>query len=272
MKPERIDHSKLVDLVNGKLSPQESLELLGRIEREPAASEELDVIVDLVNVVRGSGNELFAERREEQAPVFAGLRKLAADLLALLKERRVVYAVASIAVVVLGLFIASALSTDKFLKLAYSSKLEFEIPVRGPDVAEFTLAQQFFTDGHFDESIRTMERYLRAFPQSPRLDFAHYAAGATYLASARHTVLTFFPSADLQKVQLGMQHLEAAVELSGNPRLVEDARWLRGAGFLLMDKPAEAIMELRAVVQMNGPKKDAAFQLIEKIQDLQKGG
>jgi len=57
---ERIQTSTIIDFAHGRLTPEESLGLLKSIEEDPRASEELDLVVDLMNEAADPQSRLFA--------------------------------------------------------------------------------------------------------------------------------------------------------------------------------------------------------------------
>ena len=272
MKDTKVNHSKLVDLASGRLPAEEVLEILDKLEHDPEASEELDLIVALMDVSKAEGANIFEGAGYRVPETHPRWRQVLEGTIEGMGRKKIAFGLAGAAVLIAGLFLSSSITTSKYLELAEQAKPEFDIPLRGPAAEDFTQARQLFVEGKYDESIRTMERHIRAFPQGDLVDFAHYVAGATYLASSRKSYLTLFPSFDADRVRQGMSHLELAITTSTNIRVIEDARWLRAAGYLMLGRPQEAVDELHAVASLNGVKKEEALRLASRIEDIQKGG
>ncbi|MFQ5797915.1 MAG: tol-pal system YbgF family protein [Bacteroidota bacterium] len=274
MKKER-NTSSIRDLALGKLSPEESLKVLEKLERNPEASEELDVVADLMNFVAIQGEGLF---EREQDAVFVGessAKRIVWKVEELLRPKKLAYPIAALVVLFVlmsVLVVASALTTSRYYSLTKIDRLEFESRVRGPGLQDFAMAYQSFSESRYDEAIRLLERFIRAFPQSELVDYAHYSAGATYLVSSEQSFLSLFPSFDHERVTRGLEHLELAIQKSSNPRTIEDSRLLRARGYLMLDKSKKAIAELRIVESLNGLKREQASRLISELQEIEKGG
>ncbi len=274
MKKEQ-NMSSIRDLALGKLSPEESLKVLEELERNPEASEELDVVADLMNFVALQGEDFF---EREQDAVFMGessAKRIVWKIEEFLRPKRLAYPIAAsvvLFVLMSVLVVASALTTSRYFPLTKIDRLEFESRVRGPGLQDFAMAYQSFSERRYDETIRLLERFIRAFPQSELVDYAHYSAGATYLVSSKQSFLSLFPSFDHERVTRGLEHLELAIQKSSNPRTIEDSHWLRAKGYLMLDKSDVAIAELQMVESLNRLKRDQASRLVSEIQEIQKGG
>ena len=49
---QNLDFSKLIDLVNGRLKPEEALTVLGKVENNPKLSEDLELVLALMGLTR----------------------------------------------------------------------------------------------------------------------------------------------------------------------------------------------------------------------------
>ena len=267
--------SSISDLALGILSPEESLKILEEVEKNPQASMELELATDLLNFVALEGKELF-ERK--QATVYArrsAVKSIVWKINDLLGARRFAYPLAALVVLMIligGLALTSFLTTSEYYPLTVIQRLDFESRVCGPGLQDFDMAYEAFSRGQYDETVRLLERFIRAFPESELVDYAHYSVGATYLVSSRKSFMTLFPSFEDGSVIRGLENLELAIQKSSNPRTIEDSHWIRAKGYLMLDNPERALAELLIVQSLNGLRKEQASRLILDIKDIQKEG
>ena len=259
--------NSIIDLAKGNLSPEDSLKVLEEVNRNPEASRELDDVSNLMNFVAVEGESVFEEPEHSAAAKpwrwreLFGSRILASPITA----------VAAAFVLLVGFVLASSLTTSKYYDLTQMDGLEFESRVRGPGQEDFAIAYQHFSEGRYDESIRLLERYIRAFPHSDLVDYAHYSAGAIYLLASHKSFLSLFPSFDPERVMKGLDHLNVAASTASNVRVIDDSHWLRAKGFLMLHRIEDALSELRIVESLNGPKRDQASELIARIREVKNG-
>ncbi len=265
----KIARQSITDLTLGKLSPEESLKLLEAIEQDPSASQELEFASEMLNFTRAHGKETFEPMKSSIARDALVNRTIAERLEGYLGQTRAArWATGFVAlcVVICGLVVVSSLTADKYYPLASIEGFEIESTVRGPGQEDLTTAQNLYRQGDLEGALRLLERYIRAFPHGEMIDYVHYSAGAICLLSSSHSFLSLFPSYDRERVLRGLGFLEIAANVSTNPRLVEDARWLRAKAFLMLHRPADAIEELRRIELLNGVKGEQASRLITEIQ------
>jgi len=270
---KRIPRESISDLVLGKLSPEESLKLLEEIERDPSASEELELVTGMLRFAVVHGKEVFEPMEVASTPEVSPPRGVAELLRSYLRVRKLKYPVAALVVVcviALGFVAASHLSTDEYYPLTIIESIEFDSRVRGPGQEDLDAAQHLYAEGEPDESLRLLERYVRAFPRSGVIDYVHYSAGAIYLMRSQRSFLSLFPSYDQERVRRGLAHLDSAAHISTNLRIVENSRWLRAKAFLMVRRPEDALGELEKLRSLKGSKSSQASQLISEIQRIQK--
>jgi len=256
-----IDTTMLTDLVLGKLSPEESLRMLREIEHDPQASQELEARTRLLAHVREGGEALFAGRN-----AVAGTSPLA-------QARRwwascpvAGYAIGAAVVLLIALVpVVNVLTKGPLVDLARVGYPQYEAVLRSAGDSDIGLAVRMLRGGHPQESLLLLERFCRAYPENDMREYAHYLAGAIYLSDAQESLLGMFVSYDLSRVRAGMTHLGEALRFSGNPRLTEESHWLRAKGFLMLERPAEALAELETVRRLDGARANDAAQLMGKI-------
>jgi outer membrane protein assembly factor BamD (BamD/ComL family) len=159
--------------------------------------------------------------------------------------------------------------SSPYSELASLREFDFGATVRGVELEEFELAFSLYREGRYEESIGLFERYIRAFPRSALLEYAHYSAGASYLRWSEWRFMSFFIGFDRKRVQNGMDHLRTVVQISGNSRLLEDTHWLIAKGHLMLSDPGPAMDELYLLMQMEGARRDEAAGMIGGLQAIQ---
>ena len=255
-----IDTTRMSDLVLGKLSPEESLRLLEEIERDPVASEELEARTRLLAQVRSGGEFLFSPVRSTAGRSLRWVRRLWSD--GFLSPRLIG---AAILVVIALLPLTSALTRGPYVDIARVEAPRYESLLRSVGESDIALAIRLLRTGRSHESLLLLERFCRAYPESDMRQYAHYLAGAVYLVDARRAFLGMFASYDAASVQAGLAHLDEALRLSESPRLVEESHWLRAKALLMLERPDDAIAELRVVCSLEGVRAEDAASLMETV-------
>ena len=257
-----IDTTRISDLVLGRLSPEDSLRLLEEIERDPEASQELEARARLLAHVKGGGEVLFAGRD------FARGRSIATKARRRwLSQPAGGYALAAAVVVLIVLLpTASYLTRGPFVEMARVDRPQYEAVLRSEGDSDIDLAVRMLRGGHLKESLLLLERFCRAYPENSLREYAHYLAGAIYLSDARESLAGMFVTYDSVRVHAGLFHLEEALRFSGNPRLTEESHWLRAKGYLMLERPAEALSALEIVLRLKGLRSADAADLTKKIQ------
>ena len=59
--PRRPDFQKLTDFATGRLSPEEALEVLDLIEKDPEVSKDLDLVLELEKIPREEWEKIRSE-------------------------------------------------------------------------------------------------------------------------------------------------------------------------------------------------------------------
>ncbi len=265
---KKIPIARIVDFASGRLGREESLALLKEIEHDQQASQDLDLIASMMDVIEAGGDSLFEENAAKPAGVFSRLRSFGSSLLPKLQSHPVLSGAAAFAAVFAALMLMLPQSSP-YGTMASLRDFDFGASVRGVELEDFDVAFELYREGKYEESIRLFERYIRAFPRSKMLEYAHYSAGAAYLRWSEWRFSSLFIGFDRGRVQKGIEHLQEVVRVSGNSRLLEDARWLLAKGSLMMSNPGPAMDELRIVVQLGGTRRDEAAEMIQALQTLQ---
>jgi hypothetical protein len=264
----KIQTSTIIDFAHGRLSPSESLGLLESIEMDPRASEELDLVVDLMNEAADPDSVLFVAPATPQRPFLVRAMRAVIEGL---RNHPFLYPVGAFGCLVatLGIVIGiSLLSSNRFGELTGIDRTAFTWNARGTDNSDIAGAYICFTNGDYEKSLSLLDRYLRGEPHGELAPYVDYTAGAVCLIASRHNYLNVFETRDAKRVEEALQYLSLAITRSSNPRLLEESRFLRAKGFLMLNRPADAIAELETVRSLGGPRCDEAKQIIERIHAL----
>jgi tetratricopeptide (TPR) repeat protein len=265
---ERIQISTIVDFAHGRLTPEESLGLLKSIEEDPRASEDLDLVVELMNEAADPQSKLFAAPAFRQKPFF--IRTLRA-IVENLRSHPFLYpagALGSLVVALLIVISTNLLSADKLDELTGIDRTAFTWNARGTDNSDIAGAYFCFTNGEYAKSLTLLDRYLRLEPRGDLAPYVHYTSGAVCLIASRQSYFTLFQTRNSTQVSEAIQHLSLAIAQTSNRRLQEESRFLRAKGYLMLHRPDEAIAELDTVRSLSGPRSEEAMQMIERIHAL----
>ena len=265
---KKIRTSTIIDFAHGRLTPAESLGLLESIEKDPRASRDLDLVVDLMNEASDPHSALFtASARNPKSFVGRTLQSITEGL----RNHPFLYPVGAFGSVAATLLLVAGInlfSANKLDELTGIDRTAFTWNARGEDNSDIAGAYMCFTNGEYVNSLALLNRYLRLEPGGELTPYVHYTAGAVCLIASRETYFTLFPGHNADRISEALQHLTLAIEQSSNHRLVEESRFLRAKGYLMLHKPLEAVSELDTVRSLNGPRSEEALQMIERIHAL----
>jgi hypothetical protein len=265
---ERIQTSTIVDFAHGRLTPEESLGLLKSIEEDPRASEDLDLVVDLMNAAADPQSSLFAAPAVHQKPYF--IRTLQSFVEGF-RSHPFLYpagAFGCLAAALVIIITANLLTADKLDELTGIDRTAFTWNARGTDNSDIAGAYFCFTKGDYAKSLSLLDRYLRLEPRGDLGPYVHYTAGAVCLIASRQSYFTLFQTHNGTRVSEALHHLSLAIAQTSNRRLLEESRFLRAKGYLMLHRPDEAIAELDTVRSLGGPRSEEAMQMIERIHAL----
>jgi hypothetical protein len=258
----------IVDFAHGRLAREESLGLLESIEKDPRASKDLDLVVDLMNEASDPQSDMF------MSPAFHQRSFLVRTLGAFIQSFRshpILYPVGTFGCVLAALVIVismNLLSANKLDELTGIDRTAFTWNARGTDNSDIAGAYLCFTNGEYAKSLSLLDRYLRMEPRGDLAPYVHYTAGAVCLIASRESYFTLFQSHNGTRVSEALHHLSLAIGQTSNRRLQEESRLLRAKGNLMLHRPDEAIADLDTVRSLNGPRSEEAMQMIERIHAL----
>lgn len=259
--------SLLRDLVLGRLSPEESLRVLDEIEKDPAASSEVDFYAKLVAFCQGDGRDLFAVAARRKENLAEKVARSIARYARGLAAARPVYRFALFAAVLVtaALIGGDRILSNEYDELARVDGVEFHVNVRALAADDIDVAQRLFEGGEYQTALNVLQRHLRVNPSSPLADYVHYASGAILLVEARWKLMGVYPRFDRPMVLRAIEELTEAIQLSSNARLIEEAHWLRAKAFLMLGQVDDCRDELRGLASMGGVRGGAASALLATL-------
>jgi hypothetical protein len=265
---KKIPTSTIIDFAHGRLSPSESLEVLDSIERDPRASKELDLVVDLMNEAADPDSAVFAPPLPARKPF---LTRVIRSFAGAFRNHPFLHPAGAFGSLVVTLCIVigiNLMSSNKLDELTGIDRTAFTWNARGTDNSDIAGAYVFFTNGEYEKSLTLLDRYLRLEPRGELAPYVHYTAGAVSLISSKRNHFSLFQTHDALLISNALEHLSRAISGTSNRRLLEESRFLRAKGYLMLYRPAEAIAELDTVRTLNGPRSEEAMQMIERIHAL----
>ncbi len=265
---KRIHTSTIIDFAHGRLTPADSLGLLESIEKDPHASEELDLVVDLMNEASDPKSVVFmAPVRPPRTIVSRTLSSFVESI----RNHPFLYpagAFGSLAAAMILVVGINVLSANRFDELTGIDRTAFTWNARGTDNSDVAGAYICFTNGEYAKSLALLDRYLRLEPAGDLAPYVHYTAGAVCLIASRESYFTLFQTHNAARISEALQHLSIAASQTSNRRLIEESRFLRAKAYLMLHRPSEAIAELDAVRALNGPRSEEAMQIIARVHAL----
>ena len=260
--------STIIDFAHGRLSSEESLEFLAKIESDPEGSKKLNLVVDIMNEAADPRSRLFETRVAEPD---SAVRRAVGLVVEAFRSHPVLVPLGGFGVLAaaLGILVmANVFMANRFEELAGIDRTAFTWNARGSDNSDLAGAYLYFTNGEYDRSLTLLDRYVHQHPGGDLAPYVHYTTGAVDLLSSRRSYLTVLHFRLRSRVIAGLDELSLAVRQASNQRLKEEARFLRAKGFLMVGDGASAIAELDSLRALDGPRKEEAMQMIERIHAL----
>ena len=258
MAERTVDRGDLVEFALGKLTPEESLRVLDAVEGDPGLSAQLEEIALVVRGVDRDGEELFGGGRRD--------RNLSRGVVVRDSGWRYLIRSAALLALVIGLSVViSVLSAGRYDDLTALGPIELDVQFRGVDAEDLARAHAAHTDGENREALVHLDCFLRMNPYGESADFARVLSGSIRIEDAQSSVFGLFRRFDEEQIMLGLRDLLPVVARSENPRLIEEANWIVSKGYLMLDRPGEAVERLHRVVVVGGSRVQGAAELLEQI-------
>jgi hypothetical protein len=262
--------SRLSDLVNGHLSPEEALRVLEEAERNPEVSRDLDLQVELLNLAGSTFGNLSSGEMESGSARWTFLDSLAGRVGLLVVGRRLAPLVL-VGVCLLagaGLLIVRSVAAGPYAAIAEIREPEIPIRVRAESGADLVAAAEYFSVREYIPAAERLERFLRMYPESESAPWVEYAAGVARLAGARKSTWIVLTCFDELQVEAGLRHLSSVLGRNDSPVLRSDALWYQAKGFLMVGRVEEARRSLQAITAQEGTRSGAAQQMLAELDDI----
>ncbi len=179
---------------------------------------------------------------------------------------RYVYAtVAVLAVLYLGLFTISSISTPDYTKNIFSDDDNGLYMTRGRTSVLFQKGLDAADRGHYDEALNYFEEDIIEHSSESSIFYSHFITGLIYLKSAEKDFLGLFLSYDVEKINHAIENLNTSIEknTSGNyDNLKLDAHYYLGRSYLLLENYDKAKEELNIVITLKGKFYNQAKELV----------
>lgn len=238
-----IDRSMLVELAYGRLSADESRELLDRVAADEAASKELDLIILMMNEGARQERTTRYETGKEQG---RSLRESPGPVLLVLR-------VAALVVLMLGAgrAVDSAMAPP-YAEFARVGHEDLHLRTRDGASDELAAMRAYLYVNDWEEAARRAEWYLSVHADEPARPSAYVIRSAAMLMGARKDIMGFGVHYDLSLVDSAMLSLADARREGPTAAEAEQIAWFEAKALLMRGEPAEARFRLRWIVDAGG--------------------
>ena len=249
MTRDVIARDKLIAFALGKLSSEESLEVLEAVERDPLLSDELEEVLLLARGTESVAGEGSRNDHRAHEPAVRYLLRAAAVVIILIGSA----------------IVTSRLVTDRYHDVARLGQDDFNLSWRGGMDSDVEWARNAFLAGDKDGAIGQLERVINSHPAGEQADGVQWMVGAMMLAGSEKSLVGLFPRYDKPLVNRAMAHLAISAR-STNSRIAEESHWLRMKGFLMLAQPDSARREGETVVRSDNDLKARAECMLKRVQ------
>ncbi len=159
---------------------------------------------------------------------------------------------------------------NKFLSI---EKQEIRFNTRNSSAKILNQGFDAFNRGDYQKSITNLEGFINQYSNdTSSVAYAHKISGIAYLFESKKAIFGRFKKYDPIYLDRGIEHLQQVIKLTENKRLLEDAYWFIGKGFLFKKEIDKAAGSFKSVLQFKGEKYKAAQQILENLEGLKKSG
>jgi hypothetical protein len=251
------DRSLLVELAQGRLSAQESREVLDHVAADEELSKELDLVILMLH--EGSQDER-GTRYEQGREEGRALRESGSAGLILLR-------VAAAVLVMLGAgrLVDSAL-TSPYTELASVEARDLHLLTRDGSSDELAAMHAFLYKGEWQEAVRRADWYLSVYPDDPGRSAASVVKSAAMLMGARKGMLGFGVHYDQALVDSAMNVLGTTRMGGPTAAEVEQIDWFEAKALLMRGDPGQAGVRLRSIVAGGGICVQDARRILSELE------
>lgn len=266
MKP-KVPVSTLVQFASGRLTPEQSLKVLDRVEGDSRASIMLEKTIELLDIASEPEKNEGSSMRRGSRHGFRGVREYAVTLArwAGRPRARVLLTGAGVVVIIAAVLLSPLPMLGRVASAAIPTDEEVNVVVRGAEKGEVDLGAHLMAAHRFEDAARVLDWYISAFPKSDDLARANFLSGLTHLRLARKSFLGFFAGINREEVRRADAHFLNTVMLSGQSDLSVEATWYLARAQVLLGEEGNPGQYLELVMKNNGAHRDEAARLQEML-------
>jgi hypothetical protein len=260
-KPARRNEAQysLVDLALGKLTPEQSLEVIDKLEQDPFKSSELELIINIL----ASAEALPAiedSRNNPKRGYPSGVR-----------ERRSDFTLAMRSAAAIVLLLGSVFLSGEFSEAPYASLIrvcaeDMDVRTRGESAEIVEIAYALVLEGDNVRATELVNWCLNAFPEGEESAQAHLLKGGMLLMASKRSVLGFFSHYDTVLAARGLSELHLAFGQTNQRRLKECALWLGVKGNLMVGNKSAALNQIETLELIGGTRQADARRMRDIIE------
>lgn len=264
---KKIPTSSLVDLVAGRLTPDEARRLLEQIEKDPEASAALDDVVEIRTLMQREGGSLFP-RPSRVAAATAPVRSAVRWALDGMRswDWRPIIVLGTILLLVGGSVWVTSIRPPSVAIVASVRDDELQLLSRGMEEKESDLVRNLFAQGSYEDGIHLAEWYLAAFPHASDAGTMHLLAGMGWMRVSERTVLGLRAGYRAVQLEKAIVHLQESAAAGGTQS--EDAAWLLARAYILHADLEKAGPLLERIVLEGGRHAPEAVRLLDGLGGL----
>jgi hypothetical protein len=153
--------------------------------------------------------------------------------------------------------------------LAYIKQEPIDFAVRDDLSPLFNQAVQSFNNSHFDVAINSYIEFIAQTKDSMMLAYAHSLLGTSYLLASQEDFLKWTYKYNYNFIDNGIFHLEAALRLTNNSRIHEDAYWFLIKAYLMKNDLVNARSAAKMLILLDGKRTNNAQELIARLDRIE---
>ena len=244
----------LVEFAQGRLTSEESMEVLELVESSSDKSGELETVIDILDAVENAVLFLDDPCESRSASRFSvrGQHSLFASAMR----------AAALVVALIGAsLIAQELSKPEMLALTHVDPQDFDLRTRGEgeQIIEVTFA--LLSEGEYNGAMNLVDWSLSALPKGDDRAHAHLLKGGLLLMRSEIYTLGLFSHYDTSLVRLALEELVKARQDSDQRMVLETSLWLAIKSNLILGNRTQALEQARQLQSVGGIRHAEAIQL-----------
>lgn len=266
MKP-KVPVATLVEFASGRLTPEQGLEVLEKVEGDPRASMMLEKTIELLDIASEPEQRDVVTQPHDARRGFRGVRERAAGIVRWVSRprARATLAAAGVMVAVAAVLLSPLPTQGRLASAVIPTDQEVHMIARGAERGEVDLGAHLMAAHRFEDAARVLDWYISAFPNSDDLARAHFLSGLAHLRMARKTFLGLFAGIDREQVRQADAHLLSTVMLARPSDLSNEATWYLARTQVLLGEEGNPRYYLELVKKEDGVRREEAARLEEML-------